>query len=431
MKKYRPVRAHFDFWGYKPCVLLCMALAAGIFAKAQSVTCTPSRIAFATSVATGHTSASQNFTVEVANLSGSAITLQPSSQVQVSLEDTDKAYVRTPITIAADELAKGKPVYVRFAPTCNGFSDSVVSSSIIFLSQRNELLGSVAVTGAVRQEGAGGGQPFKVATFNAEWLGCPSNGPDDKTLQMRNVATVISEMDADIVALQEVANNPIQSIDTVLAHLGSAWGGHIVPHNPSSCAQSEAVIYKKSRATLTGTPYLLSNAGSASAWSSGRYPVEFSFNISADNRTIPITLVNLHAKAFSDTTSYSRRVQASLGLKTLLDGSSYSTQNLIVLGDFNDDIDASTYKKLASPYKNFVDDSLHYRFLTSAISASVSMIDHIMVSNELFPYVYGNAQREDDIVNDVSDYTATTSDHLPVSATLAFGKVGHDLPVPD
>ncbi|MDR0413863.1 MAG: endonuclease/exonuclease/phosphatase family protein [Prevotellaceae bacterium] len=410
---------------------MCTTLVAVFSAKAQNVSCTPSRIVFTGSIAAGQASAAQSFTATATNLKGN-ITVQPSSQVQISLTGAGSTYSNLPVIIPAGELAGGKAIYVRFAPTCSGFPDSVVDNSVIFLNQNSELLGSMTITGIVHQESATGGQPLKVATFNAEWLGCPNNGPEDKSLQMRNVATIISRMDADIVGLQEIVDNPTKSIDTVLAHLGSTWGGYVLPHSKASCAQSEAVIYKKNRITLVGTPLLLSNAGDRNAWSSGRYPVEFNFDVSADNRNIPITIINLHAKAFSDATSYERRVKASQGLKTLLDGSSYSAQNLIVLGDFNDDIDVSTYKKSTSPYKNFVDDSINYRFLTTSISASISLIDHIMISSNLFPYYKpGSTQREVDVANSVPSYSSTTSDHLPVSAVFAFGKMGQELPVPD
>jgi endonuclease/exonuclease/phosphatase family metal-dependent hydrolase len=406
---------------YKPYILLWAALGGNFFAQAQGVSCAPDRIAFTASAAVGQASAERSFTVTAAS-SGGSITIQPSSQVEIS--QTGKAYQRTPITIAAGDAVAGQTLYVRFAPTCSGFSDSIIISSVIFLNQRNELLGSIAVTGTVQQESATGGQPFKVATLNTEWLGCPENGPSNKSLQMKNMASVIGGIGADVIALQEVTSNPAKSLDTVLAHLGNEWGGYVVPHNPASCTQSEAIVYRKSRVTLAGTPLLMSNAGDHQAWSSGRYPVEFKLEVNiSGSRYIPITLINLHAKAYADLASYERRAQASQGLKALLDSTGYSSQNLIVLGDYNDDIDVSTYSNAASPYKNFADDSLSYRFLTSPISATQSLIDHIMISNELLRfYIPASVKRDTDVTSRIPDYEVTTSDHTPVSAAFAFGK---------
>lgn len=413
----------------KTYLLLCALLAAALFAQAQRVTCTPARIAFAESVAVGAASPAQSVTITAHSLSGDVV-VQPSSQVQVSADDS--AYSRNPIAIPAQALAAGKKIYVRFAPVCGGFADSAVSASVILLNRRNELLGSVAVAGVVRQETAAGGLAFKVATLNAAWLGCPSYGPGDESLQMSNVATLIRSVNADVVALQEVTNSPNKSLDTVLKHLGSAWGGHVVPYSQASCAQSEAIVYKKSRVSLTGTPGLMSDAGAYEAWSNGRYPVRFSLELNAGNRNIPVTLVNLHAKAYSDADGYSRRTEASLGLKALLDGSPYAAQNLLVLGDYNDDVDVSTYNSLPSPYRNFADDTLSYRFLSRQISTDAPLIDHIMVSSELLPfYVSGSVQLEAGAAGSIPSYDTTTSDHLPVSATFAFGKQRQELPVAD
>lgn len=407
-------------------LLLCALLPAGFIAQAQ-VTCTPAQLTFA-GVVVGGASAAQQLTVTASSFSGSVV-VQPSSQVQVSR--TGSSYSQSPLAISANELAGGKPqtVYVRFAPTCGGFSDSAITSSVILLSPSNELLGSIAVTGVVRQEKAAGGMPFKVATLNAEWLGCPSNGPSNESLQMSNVATLIRRLDADVVALQEVTNNPTKSLDTVLKHLGSAWGGHIVPFAQSKCAQSEAIVYRKSRVSLADKPFLMTNAGTYNAWSSGRYPVEFPLNLSAGGYSIPITLINLHAKAYGDAASYERRKVASQGLKALLGSSDYAAKKLIVLGDYNDDVDVSTYNSEPSPYKNFVDDSLSYRFLSSQISEKLSLIDHIMISDELFPFCVDSAQYETGVTKSIPSYNTTTSDHTPVSATFAFGGQERELPV--
>ena len=415
----------------KTYLLLCPLLAAALSAPAQGgVTCAPQRIAFTESVAVGEASPSRSFTITANGFDGDVI-VQPGSQVQASADDS--AYSRNPIAIPAQALAGGTEIYVRFAPSCSGFADSAVTSSVILLNRRNELLGSVAVAGVVqREEATAGGLTFKFATLNAAWLGCPSYGPSNESLQMANVATLISGVNADVVALQEVTNAPAKSLDTVLSHLGSAWGGHVAPYSPASCAQSEAIVYKKSRIALAGAPSLMSEAGAHEAWSSGRYPVLFPLELNAGNRSIPVALVNLHAKAYSDADGYSRRTEASRGLKALLDASPYAAQNLLVMGDYNDDVDRSTYNGLPSPYKNFADDTLCYRFLSGQIPHDGALIDHIMASDELLPfYVSGSAQLEAGVAGGIPGYDTTTSDHLPVSATFAFGKQRQELPVAD
>jgi endonuclease/exonuclease/phosphatase family metal-dependent hydrolase len=277
------------------------------------------------------------------------------------------------------------------------------------------------------------GATLKVATFNAEWLGCPSQAPDNDTLQIRNVAAVIRLLNVDIIGLQEVTDNPRKSLDELLADLNknaNIYAGHVEVFSTSSCIQCEAIVYKKNRVVLNGTPRLMNDAGTSNAWASGRYPVEC--RLTVDGNT-DITLINLHAKAMSDATSYARRVEASKGLKALLDGSGYSSRNIIVLGDFNDNLSGSTCRSCGvSPYKNFVDDNTHYQFLTSSIDAERSQIDHIMISDELFDrYVSGSTTRETSVTSSISSYSSTTSDHIPVSAIFDFGKRSPALPLPN
>jgi endonuclease/exonuclease/phosphatase family metal-dependent hydrolase len=274
---------------------------------------------------------------------------------------------------------------------------------------------------------------LKVATFNAEWLGCPDQSPDDDDLQIRNVAALIRLLNVDIIGLQEVTDNPRKSLDEVLAELNKSaniYAGHVEVFSSSSCMQCEAIVYKKNRVALNGSPRLMNDAGTYNAWASGRYPVEFRLTVDG---AIDITLVNLHAKAMSDAASYARRVEASKGLKALLDQSDYRSRNLIVLGDFNDNLSGSTcYSCGTSPYKNFVDDKTHYQFLTTAIDAERSQIDHIMISDKLFDrYVSGSTLRETELAYRIDGYSYTTSDHVPVSAILDLGKLTPALPLPN
>ena len=80
---------------------------------------------------------------------------------------------------------------------------------------------------------------------------------------------------------------------------------------------------------------------------------------------------------------------------------------------------------LDSPYKNFVTDALNYNgptmHLTDPYYSNKSVIDHIVISNELFSaYVNASAVREVAATNAVVDYRFTTSDHTPISIQLRF-----------
>lgn len=267
---------------------------------------------------------------------------------------------------------------------------------------------------------------FKVTTVNAEWLSCSQNDPADDKLQINNIATLISTINPDVIALQEVGtSSTYATIDTLVKKMGSAWAGKIVPWSADNCDQNQGIIYKKSRIQLTSSS-LVTTGGTSYNWSSGRYPALYnvSFIVSAGS-SVPVSLFNIHAKAMSDTTSYNRRKAASVSLKSLLDGSTYNTKNVIILGDFNDYlIGSQCTSKTDSPYKNFIDDATNYTGLSKSLVDtyySSPVIDNIIISNELSSaLVSGSVLRETTATQKISSYSSTTSDHTPVSATFRF-----------
>jgi len=274
-------------------------------------------------------------------------------------------------------------------------------------------------------------QQFKIATLNCEWLSCLTNGPSNRALQMNNIAQVITNVDADIIALQEVGTSTsfatIDELVTILNTLGSGWAGNIVPwaSNPSNCGQYQAVVYKTSKIQRVSSS-LITNGGSSQNWASGRYPVRYDVNFFTNEGIVPVTLINIHAKAYSDYGSYARRAAASQSLKQLLDGSAYRTRRIILIGDYNDYLIGTICRDCPpnvtdSPYKNFMDDTPNYRGLTQYVYNG-RLIDNIIISNELFAnYVANSAVRDVDSTSDIYNYLYTTSDHYPITALLRFG----------
>src|SRR5699024_4085070 len=105
--------------------------------------------------------------------------------------------------------------------------------------------------------------------------------------------------------------------------------------------------------------------------------------------------------------------------------------NIIMLGDYNDDVDQSIYyikqngEKVyqETPYDEFVNDSASFSVITKILSdsdesASINyddIIDHITMSNELFDKLIDSSTAVYYAPPDyVSEYGETTSDHLPV-----------------
>lgn len=279
---------------------------------------------------------------------------------------------------------------------------------------------------------------LKITNWNTEWLGCELNGPTNESLQINNVVSAMLLMNSDIYCLQEVSNTVLNpSIETLVSLLGEdQWGGTIVPADTGDCNQRQGIIYKKSKVQFVSA--LEMNSGRASQgnsynynWSGGRFPALYNVNLVAGNTLIPISLVNIHAKAEDgNAMSYTRRKGASESLKTILDGTNYNTKNLIIIGDFNDYLTGTTSTACdctISPYNNFMDDEINYTAITGTITdvdtrwGTHPIIEHIIISNELTAnYVENSAAQEVTVLQNIFNYDYTTSNHLPVSASLQF-----------
>ncbi len=149
--------------------------------------------------------------------------------------------------------------------------------------------------------------------------------------------------------------------------------------------------------------------------------------------TVVMTFIVVHMKAFSDATSYERRVEAASRLKNHIDFTSLSSRPVVLLGDYNDLLESSITSGRTSPYAPFLEDDTDYRALTLEIersgegsfcsnlncSARGSLIDHITITNELFDwYSEGSTRVLTTLPGAIVLYGGSTSDHLPVMASF-------------
>lgn len=279
---------------------------------------------------------------------------------------------------------------------------------------------------------------FKITNWNTEWLGCTQFGPSDEGLQMQNVAAAMLSMNSDIYCLQEVTNNTLHpSLSELVSIMGDEqWDSRIMPNNTEDCDQRQGIIFKKSKVQLVNSVQLSSgNAAQGNSyyynWSSGRYPSVYNVNLVSGDNLVPITLVNLHAKAEDGTAmAYTRRLGASEALKTILDGSAYNSKNVIIIGDFNDYLIGTTSNTCvctASPYQNFMEDTSNYFGVTQDLIdvdttfGTHPLIENTIVSNELSGnLIQGSALQEASVAQSIQNFDFTTSNHLPVSVRFQF-----------
>ncbi|MCP3103660.1 putative Ig domain-containing protein [Myxococcus sp. K15C18031901] len=276
--------------------------------------------------------------------------------------------------------------------------------------------------------------PLTVGNWNIEWFGDMGNGPTDEALQLTNVQKVISEAGVDVWGLVEIVGttqfNTLKAVlpgyDGFLANSAQVPGG---ASYYSSTDQKVGILFKSNAVRVLKAELILTEQGFLFA---GRPPLKLDLRIQRRNATVDVTAIVLHMKADITSSDYSRRSAASAALKEYLD-TLLPTQRVIVLGDWNDDVDASIVfdpervEPRESPYRNFVEDPGHYLFTTEAlarqgVSSTAShgdFIDHQLVSNELGADYLPDSTTV--LEPAITNYRYNTSDHFPVVSRFDLG----------
>jgi endonuclease/exonuclease/phosphatase family metal-dependent hydrolase len=281
--------------------------------------------------------------------------------------------------------------------------------------------------------GKGAAATLDVASWNIEWFGATGSGPGNETLQLQNARDVIAGTDFDVWGVAEIADQAAwNSLESQLAGYTGFLAGESTVTNGSAyygaTEQKVGILYRSSVATLLGAKVILTTNDADFA---GRPPLEVKLRVTLNGVTEDVVVIVLHMKAFDDAPSWQKRQNASAALKTYLDAT-YPTQKVIVVGDWNDDVDTSITSGSASPYQNFVADAADYAFPTRALSlAGVSsttsyadMIDHHLDSNELFATLVPGSTEVYRVDSFIASYDATTSDHFPVLSRYTWGSGG-------
>lgn len=300
---------------------------------------------------------------------------------------------------------------------------------------------------------------FDVVTWNLEFFGAASEdyggeefGPADEALQSQNVKTILENINADIIAVQEVSDevafmqlvSQLRNYDAVCSDRYSySFDGPDDAFPPQkvcfiydtttvaviSARSMFEALYDSARTVdpsrLPGYP----TGNPSSFYSSGRLPFMLTVNAAIEGASERIILVAMHGKSGANSGDYDRRLYDAMVLKDSLDNH-FSNEKIIILGDFNDDLDNSIAAGLPSPYEAFVNDTSWYMAVTKALSDAGAkstiefgdVIDHQIISNGLRDvYMNGSAQVIAPF-GQVYNYGVTTSDHLPVITRYAWNK---------
>ncbi len=392
-------------------------------------------------VAQNAVSASQSFAFKADGYGN--LTLTAPASYQLSLDNVSFA---SSIAISSTVAAAGTTLYARFIPTTKELK--IFGALTVTGTSLNKQIGSLTGSSLPKAD------TFDVVTYNLEFFGAPTTayGPADKTIQLENVAKVMNKLDADVYVVQEVSSDA--QIDNLITKINvngktfektvsTSWSYSWDPtSDPSFPPQKLVVLYNTKTTTLkktrvmfkefydelrAGTKTLANYPGgtNSSFFSSGRLPYMVTLETNLNGVKNEIKLIDLHARANSgtDISRYNMRKYDTQVLKDSLDAH-YANSNIILLGDYNDDVKASVIAGQPSSYEAFVNDTNNYKALTLEISqagaysflSSGGFLDHITISNELLDDYIANSTAVYDPRNDIASYTTTTSDHGPVIA---------------
>ena len=332
------------------------------------------------------------------------------------------------LVLAPAQANGAHTLYARLAPpTDNSDFSGVITFDAPGLSGTYPVFGSSQT----------GTNTLDIICWNVEWFG-GSQGPTDNDLQQTHVQQVLQNLGADVYALEEVVDTA--RLKAVVDNLPgyaykvsyySSLAADVTSPNYAT-GQKLALVYKTSvLSNVTARGLMQSSATASSNWASGRFPFLVNADATINGVTRNINFLVLHGKSGDALSDYNARKAGADELKDTLDAQ-FSSANVIILGDYNDDLDISISAPAGggpvTSYTTIVSDSTDadsYKSISLPLSAAglrstkanSDVIDHIIISNELQAlFVPGSVQLRKDMEDAITDYAITTSDHYPVIA---------------
>ena len=382
----------------------------------------------------------------------SNITILSTGSFQVS---ADSVHFSDSVSLSmATANNKAEPVFIRFAPS--SANSEFVDSVLVNISD------STAVVN-VKGNSIDPASTLNVVDWNLNWFGTPDPtlGPTDKALQKKNVGAILPSLHADLYALEEVCDE--QALDSIVSTMPGyavivgqygSFSNPTIPGGPDplNTVQKLAFVYNTAKISMIRTDSLLTlgvnnpldpSTPYYNDWASGRFPYMLTANVTlSDNHggtnTRTIRFIDVHAKANTSPvlTAYSRRADGARALDSLLKAQ-FPTDDVMVLGDFNDDLNTTITAGVNPPVTSWssftITDSALYKFPTLPLSPAgqhsdvnfTSVIDNVILSDSMnMFYLPASATVRSDVATLVANYGTTTTDHYPVFAQYSFTPPG-------
>ena len=228
------------------------------------------------------------------------------------------------------------------------------------------------------------------------------------------VTEIITDLLPDIIAFQEIND-------------GSAFNSlsnNIPAYEFISSGSGLAFAVRTDVIEIVSWTTIFSQYGYEFAW---RYPMLIELKWICGERAISFNMINIHLKSGGDEDDFNRRY---LSCEYLLQYINSHTGNLIILGDFNDEIiDQQNYNSLwplvSAENITFVTESIANIDYYATFPSWPSFIDHIAISNsfiDVSEYNYIKTIRLDDYTG-YSTYQNNISDHRPILYSLSINEI--------
>ena len=249
-----------------------------------------------------------------------------------------------------------------------------------------------------------------IVTWNCEFF--PTAG--DSTI--KSLSEALDDLDSDIVAFQEIKNR--------------GWFSQLMDFLPQyayiisqqSSFMDQAIIYKKDDFRLVNRIELFSENDYNFA---GRPPLKADFVYKKKNMNFSI--INLHMKCCDS--GLERRKKASKMLYDYLSDEIERNNNIIVLGDWNDDLKDQDEEHCFAPF--FSDNRFYFPTMDITYDITkasypkepyVSFLDHILVSSQFVnkgSYIVDTVPM-DQYMGSYTIYETYISDHMPVYLSFPY-----------
>ncbi|MCF7796933.1 MAG: endonuclease/exonuclease/phosphatase family protein [Lentisphaeria bacterium] len=254
-----------------------------------------------------------------------------------------------------------------------------------------------------------GEETLEVITWNLRYF--PQNGVEE----VNRVIMLLDSLNADVVCLQEIDQM------SQLVRVANALPQYDLIQSIRTDYLMLGILYKPDLLVPLDTSELFPDESYTFA---GRFPLQVKFARQMDSLAYHFTVINMHLKAMGDAASIQRRHNATTLLHDYLLTTIDSTAdtNIVVVGDWNDDLSTSS---ATTSFTAFMNDTENFYFTTWDLAWAEtdaedsypgwsSFLDHILISRALFDENETATTRTLKLDDYLSDYFSLVSDHRPV-----------------